>query len=911
MLHALLDHSQIQGERTLNCVARFFAVAFSLMLVLQAPAARNPEGVPGGGAGEVKVRVASGLGEKEALQLQRYLQADGYGAGAAIELAVDGSGKYSVLIGPFDNEAQAEGLLKDLRDSGYNAEGVVQAQAVGGQVVSRAETGRVYRAQVGEFPDRAQAEGLKKSLEDDGFAAVSVLEDSGVYRVVVGIFPSETQAEEMVKMLRNEGYSLAKSIATEEVAPAVRPKEPAQIELPKEVLALPPEKQEEIRNIMLERQKAERGLLGAQELQELRERMSRLERGLQEVVKIVKTDEETKKRREEKLAPIRVKFREAILRKEFSMAEQALEEMRQSGAETQELTFFETQLNALRTSMTPDAQKAEENQKRIHQLLVEAQAALDANRLDEAKSTYIAAKAIDPANPEVKEFGQKIAEKERKLAAAPKPAGADRQLLLLYGGVGIAVILVLGLGAYVIINVRREKRILAEVQQLAGKGAAAAGEAAVATSQTTSVEQKPARQEEKEKPTPAPKLGEAPALGGVGSALAGPGALGSTILQQVTTSEPQAEEEPAQTSAPEIFRPEVAEGEVIQEQRPAGEADVLMLNDLVGASAGGESQAPPSEEIKLPDLEIPLPNLEETQTAVHEASEPSTLNLDAISSVSLDELLGASKEEKESPAPPVGAAAVSINDETTVVPSEAPSEAVAPVPPVEPTPEPALASAETTAAPSAFEATTQLPRVEAQAPAASAQDKKIIFEQTFDDEEPGTQPRGWQGEYEYATLVVDTTSPAPGSKACIKFEKRTGAGSAHYVCHFPKASGLVIVEFDIRCDEKNKYLLGFYVEKDEDFKQSVHTIIHRLDSRTPPTLRVQGEPVPYELGTWRHVKYELNLLAGTATAYVDGQEVIRDTRLASNYGYVNTLSIRDNLATTGVLYLDNIKIYQG
>ncbi|GIX45614.1 MAG: hypothetical protein KatS3mg130_2022 [Candidatus Sumerlaea sp.] len=186
-----------------------------------------------------------------------------------------------------------------------------------------------------------------------------------------------------------------------------------------------------------------------------------------------------------------------------------------------------------------------------------------------------------------------------------------------------------------------------------------------------------------------------------------------------------------------------------------------------------------------------------------------------------------------------------------------------------------------------------------------------MFEQTFDDEEVGSPPRGWQGEYEYATLVVDASNPAPNSKACLKFEKRTGAGSAHYVCHFPKVSGIVIVEFDIRCDEKNKYLLGFYIEKDEDFKQSVHTIIHRLDSRSQPTLRVQGEPVPYDLGTWRHVKYELNLLTGLVTAYVDGQEIVREAKLATNPAYVNTLSIRDNLATTGVLYLDNIRIYKG
>ncbi len=56
--------------------------------------------------------------------------------------------------------------------------------------------------------------------------------------------------------------------------------------------------------------------------------------------------------------------------------------------------------------------------------------------------------------------------------------------------------------------------------------------------------------------------------------------------------------------------------------------------------------------------------------------------------------------------------------------------------------------------------------------------------------------------------------------------------------------------------------------------------------------------MPYDLGTWRHVKYELNLLTGLVTAYVDGQESVREAKLATNPAYVNTLSIRDNLATT-------------
>jgi hypothetical protein len=184
----------------------------------------------------------------------------------------------------------------------------------------------------------------------------------------------------------------------------------------------------------------------------------------------------------------------------------------------------------------------------------------------------------------------------------------------------------------------------------------------------------------------------------------------------------------------------------------------------------------------------------------------------------------------------------------------------------------------------------------------------VVFMQNFDDETAGDSPNGWQGEYDYAALTVDRAIAANDGGQSLKFEKRTGAGSANYVCKFPKASGQVRIEFDIRCDDKNKYLLGFYIEKDEDFKQSIHTIIHRMDSKSTPSLRVQGEPVPYEFGTWRHMTYELNLPAGTVTAYVDGEQVIKDARLPTAPNYVNTLSIRDNLATTGLLYLDNITV---
>ncbi|MGC8841454.1 MAG: SPOR domain-containing protein [Candidatus Sumerlaeaceae bacterium] len=876
-------------------------------------AAPKSEGVPGGGAGEVKVRVASNLKEKDATQLQRYLQADGYGSGASIELAVDAQGNYSVLIGPLESEAQANALIKDLQESGYQPEGIVQAESATEKVVSRAEAGRVYRVAVGEFPDRRQAEGLQQTLLSDDYAGVDIIEDGGVYKVVIGAFPTERDAEKLLNQLRNDGYSFAKTIETRETAPTSRAAvESRQVALPAEAQKLTPEEQEKAKELIRMRERASAGLASADEIVQLREDLKKLRSEVANVVKLVTTNEQANRERLRKVRPIQEKFNNALLAKNLQAAEAALEELRSIDPNDPSLAFYIAQLNTLRAGPSAEGQKTEER-KRIQQLLNEAKASIAANRLEDARVALISIKTIDPANPEAQKLLREVNDKLQKPAPVPGAGGAaGKQIMLFYVGGGVLVLSVLALAGYVIVTTRRERKILEEVQHLAAEGASApSGAAAVKkVEETKAAPEKPKRAAERK-----PEAPPAPALSSVPSALAGAGALGSSILQQVATAQPEPEEEPAKTSAPEIFKPEVAEGEVIQQERPAGEADVLVLNDLIGsgttaspASAkAGEAEA----ELKLPDLEVPLPGLEETQTAPPRGeNEPSPLNLDALSSVNLDVLIGAEPKEQSQPTtPPVAEAPMprlSLNDETTDIPSQA-SSAGMESRQVESSPS-QVSPAESAPA---FEPTTKLPAV---GPAASGpagtEGKKIIFEQTFDDEEPGAQPRGWQGEYDYASLTVDSSSPAPGSKGCLKFEKRTGSGSAHYVCHFPKATGLVVVEFDIRCDEKNKYLLGFYIEKDEDFKQSVHTIIHRLDSRSQPTLRVQGEPLPYDLGTWRHVKYELNLLAGTVTAYVDGQEVIRDAKLASNYGYVNTLSIRDNLATTGVLYLDNIKVYQ-
>ena len=58
------------------------------------------------------------------------------------------------------------------------------------------------------------------------------------------------------------------------------------------------------------------------------------------------------------------------------------------------------------------------------------------------------------------------------------------------------------------------------------------------------------------------------------------------------------------------------------------------------------------------------------------------------------------------------------------------------------------------------------------------------------------------------------------------------------------------------------------------------------------------------------MKYIVNLFDGTVDGYVNGELVANGEKLASCPSSLNTISIRDNLATVGKLMIDNIKIYK-
>lgn len=215
---------------------------------------------------------------------------------------------------------------------------------------------------------------------------------------------------------------------------------------------------------------------------------------------------------------------------------------------------------------------------------------------------------------------------------------------------------------------------------------------------------------------------------------------------------------------------------------------------------------------------------------------------------------------------------------------------------------------ESQAEPAAKPALEQQPQEEefVQVAPSSAQ-KQYFFQQDFQDEEVGQSPKNWDGNYDYASLLVAEDS----GQRCMKFDKASGTGSALFQCKFPNAGGRVGVEFDMRCDHKNKYLLGFYIEKDADFRHSVHTVVHR-DLANPDniTLRLQNETAPYQLNHWVHIKFLIDLPRSIVDASIDGKQVALGVRLTSKPNVVNTLSIRDNLATEGTLLIRNIEIYR-
>jgi tetratricopeptide (TPR) repeat protein len=897
-----------------------FLTLIAAFMLLSLAAAAAPSGA-------FQVRIAANLSQKAAQDLQRDLQVDGFSPVAVVDA---GGGKYEVHVGAASTEAQAKGLVQGLKEGGYSPLGIVSPKEKATQkTVSTAEAGKVFRVLLQEFPNKDLADDMRKAITADGYPGVEVVPEGEKFRVYIGSFATPDQGELMVAELKRDGYP-ARVVSTFDTAGGLdrataASMAPENVEIPAAVRGkLSAEDERQYREVASGFQRAELQAMTADEMIQIRRKQQELERKvgtLANAMGQVSRSEQQRTDAEKQVKALYVAFSQALGQQNWHEAEATLAKIAEINPAEPSLDFKRDVLNRMRGNQPTmvSAAREQENQASVQAALAAASAAMQRKDVATAKTKYYEVLGIDPNNAEAKKQLDEISRIDPASARTSSPMTAgmtDHQKYLLYGGIG-AVVLVLGILAFVLFqNTRRERELIHQVQELAAHSSGATAALPPApepfalpppTPAATSSDRKKKR---KGAPEPAPLF-------------AGPTVIDSLPPSSESEEEEVAEAEPEQ----EEHEPIVEQvGEHRLETRPPGEADLLILSGLDEGHGTETLPEPPAEEVpsgnldfvSFEDLNIPLPSdVNEPAPTAATASIPTPPGMPEID---LEALLNAGSSFAEAPAPPAEPAAPEMPEPAStariqdITPRPAPIPELPPQvapPPAPESPEPAVASI------GGFDATVHIPAPEITEPVvaeaaadAPAAQNGAFFMQDFEDAAPGMQPEGWRGEYEYASLTVDDQAPANGSKHCLKFEKRSGAGSANYVCQFPNASGRVVVEFDMRCDDKNKYLLGFYIEKDEDFKQSVHTIIHRTDSKTQPSLRIQGEPIPYQLGSWRHMKYDLNLMMGVVNAYVDGQQIVRDGKLPTNPPYVNTLSIRDNLATTGVLYLDNIKIYK-
>ena len=423
----------------------------------------------------------------------------------------------------------------------------------------------------------------------------------------------------------------------------------------------------------------------------------------------------------------------------------------------------------------------------------------------------------------------------------------------------------------------------------------------------------------------------------------------------VAMSAPEAELEIDEVAPP--FQENESQDQVVvtagSDRQTAGAADSYYEDPTLIETPEDQSKDVLGFDITEPVGDVPVFGQEEPPAPIQPESAPAGVSPDVISFDELtsspdektpdDSLSGFLSDESLTPAGSATDATISMDAETQETPRGresamagfdlnlddlTPLSAPSGAPEAETVSKPVVSKAET--APSAADDVldlsdilgTEIPEVSSQTIPAAIEPLEedtvetpaagpagtVVLDESLDGQNAGERPNGWTGDYPYATLSIETEAPPQGRTRYLKFEKTSGAGSAHFSRTFPDVGGVIEVEFDLCCKDKNRYLLGFYIEKDADFRQSIHTIIHRTDPQSSSALRLQGESSSYQFGQWARVRYEIDLNEGFVNGFVNGKKVADKVALTSCPDSLNTLSIRDNLATTGVLLIGGLKI---
>ncbi|HOE63146.1 MAG TPA: SPOR domain-containing protein [Candidatus Sumerlaeota bacterium] len=901
-----------------------------------------------------RILIGQSLDDAKAKNLQNQLLSWGY---FPVEIAPNGA-NFDVLVGSFYSEDEAKKQKQFLEEEGLNPQSIVtltgaKATEAKQQSVEAAKT--AFRVLADEFPDPASANNMKTTLESDGYTLIEVAAFNGKHRVYIGTFNNRDEAETLAKNIKADGYINAKAIevASKETAPeyaaiisAISPSEapkpviPANIIQSKAWQELSDDQKQEVTNVFMAQTSLQEGNVYANEILELKKKINELTNTQKDIVKSIREQAEEEAKRKLDIADLISKASKARDQGNYTEARKFIAELAVVDPGNARIELMTKSLDNLEKNIKWEGQaelEAENAEKIKRARQTAEQMEKDKNYQGAIAQWNIVHGLARPDSLDGKEAGTAIGRIEsamRQIEETKKKQEKKTQFMI-YGLLALFVVILVIIIFFGMKSRKHDKELLRQVQELTlkplielqeGKAPAALEDKTAGIPPTAAEMVRPATSKAKpdvfqpeaphakpSKKTPAKTVFAPPP---------------PPIIEKPAPAKAEIFPEEEEIPVPEIELPQVepvATASVASEQ-PIVLEDIPDISDVIIDTKTIEKEAvlvktntEDIEDILSGGLKVDdaAPAFEE-KPAIAETIEPvkafgettkapekeelvfGKIDLDLSSIIAAPET---PKEEKASE-PKVEAKPEVVETTARVeAPLAEPPKPQAPAP--APTPPPVTAAV--TPPPAAEPTPAQI------ASEDTHSDINLVFQQDFDGEEIGKKPNNWKGDYNYASLVVSNESPAPNSQKCIVFNKEKGAGSAFYSCRFPDTEGVVGVEFDFRCDHKNKYLLGFYVEKDEDYRYSVHTVVQYIDSgkqKTQPSLRVQGKAVNYNWGDWCHMKYIVNLFDGTVDGYVNGELVANGEKLASCPSSLNTISIRDNLATVGKLMIDNIKIYK-
>lgn len=830
---------------------------------------------------------------------------------------VEKNGKYDVYAGNFSTEDEANKAKATFEKEGFVVKSIAKIQSGSRQVTRAAQPkSENYRVLIAEFRNLTNAENLKNELEANGYL-VSIEKLADVFQVLIGNFKERTEAQILCDSLVKSGYALSKVIATYKsgrdvisTTVTITPAE-AETKIKTAAVGLTDEQRQEIIKIIQLQQKTKESDTTAKDILILSEKVKKLAQQQQEVLNTLREKDEQEKQKMASINRLLTKVNMSMDQRNWNDALAAVDEVLKIDPHNGLALLKRNAIINLRDNTSPTTRDeveklTQENTKR--EALTLANQYFSSGQYREALVQY---KYIhDKLNVKDAFVLNRINECEKEIASEKSKAkNKDLLLFILMGGIVSVIVIIIILILYSIIRARkRDRELLRQVQELTVRPLLDLTDEKIQQQieqlqylKSTLPEHRDSTQRpSRAKPEISPRAASA----------------GHTVPESTLPSdedfmpEPEIDTSYISKEPTEYIIPEDKVSRTKQPLRP-----IVPTTDVSKTKKEEKPKVPPPPErpkvpepppAPIPTEEFSLENLESVDeldmSLVNEDVLSENRDEVSIPEFNIDDVLSedisdeiSMEDTVESILPSDNVVGVSTNKEDTskedtsvnIVkpPVEKPTEK--PVQPQVPPPHPP---------PPKIQYTTD-------------KMKQLHFRQDFDDEAVGQMPINWEGEYSFASLVVSDSTPAYNSDKCMRFEKLTGSGSAYYFRKFPDISGKIGIEFDIRCNDKNKYLLGFYIEKDEDFRQSIHTIIHKTESNAAPSIRIHGEPVAYEFGKWAHIKYEIDLIEGVINGYLDGNLVAENVRMAIKPTSINTLSIRDNLATTGILLIDNIKIY--